>query len=145
MEINICDEYGEIFIREGEVRLCIEVLECICGIGFDVINVIFLGEEEICSMHGKYLNDYSATDVITFGYGDDGEKVGEIYISIDQAIKVANELRIEVKDEIMLYIVHGWLHLKGYNDLTDEEAGIMRLMEAEMMSNIREKFKNEHS
>lgn len=140
MDVSICNEYGAIDLSEDEIFLCIEVLSENCAIKFNVINVIFLCEDDICSMHERYLNDASPTDVITFGYSDMDEAIGEIYVSVDQAMKSSKELMLPVKSELILYIVHGWLHLRGYNDSTDDERSSMRAMEAKMMTLINERL-----
>jgi len=84
----------------------------------------------------EYRGKRGTTDVIAFPFkeGKDseysGELLGDIYISIEQASrqKVGSLL-----DELKLLVVHGLLHLAGYNDTTEEERKIMRKKEAEYL------------
>ena len=55
------------------------------------------------------------------------ESVGEICISIDEAIKNSKTFGTSVSHEITLYLIHGWLHLFGLNDKTETEIKAMRL------------------
>ena len=69
-------------------------------------------------MHARFLNDPTATDVITFPHGDG---IGEIIVSFDTAIRQASEFGEPVFRELFRYMVHGLLHLHGYIDTEPEE------------------------
>ena len=89
------------------------------------IDIIFTDDSTISSLHGTYLNDSSPTDVITFDLGDD-EIEGEIYISVERAKLQAEEYRVTLKEELTRLIVHGLLHLKGYDDREETDRRIMK-------------------
>lgn len=114
--------------RIGGIRALVKSLECYVPIHYDALSVAFLTEPDLCSIHKRFLRDPSPTDVITFPADpEDPEQVGEICISIDEALKYA-ELS-SLADELTLYLVHGWLHLAHYTDQTEQEQWQMRQME----------------
>jgi probable rRNA maturation factor len=79
------------------------------------LGVVFLNDKEIRWLNRKYLNHDRPTDVLAFDYRALGS---ELAISLDTAARNAKIYNTSLKEEIMLYIIHGILHLYGYNDTT---------------------------
>ena len=74
---------------------------------------VFLVDDcQIGTVHGEFFGDSSATDVITFPLGN----YGEILVSVETARRQAEEFACSFERELTLYIVHGLLHLHGYED-----------------------------
>jgi len=79
----------------------------------------FITSEEIHKINKKYLNHDRSTDIITFNYsGDHNELDGEIFISVENAEVFAKKYKVTPNKEIIRLIIHGILHLKGYNDIS---------------------------
>jgi probable rRNA maturation factor len=97
------------------------------------LSVAFLTEPALARLHGRFLGDPSATDVITFAGDGPGGTAGEICVSVDAAARHAGLARPRLSAEITLYVVHGWLHLAGYADTTPAERRSMRGAEARAM------------
>ena len=97
-----------------------------------MLSVVFVGDKEISQIHKTFMNDPSVTDVITFiGEAHPAEPfAGEIVINVDQARRAGPEHGQSAKSELLLYLVHGWLHLAGYRDKKPKEAKVMRAAEA---------------
>ena len=93
------------------------------------LSVVFVMDETIAQVHAAFMNDPSATDVITFPADPAMNLAGEIIVSVDQAIKQAKAFNEPFNRELSLYLIHGWLHLAGYNDQSDEERSAMRRAE----------------
>jgi probable rRNA maturation factor len=72
------------------------------------------------------MEDPSPTDVITFPAQPEMESAGEIIVSVDHARSQAAELGETFSRELSLYLVHGWLHLAGYDDHKDSDRAKMR-------------------
>ena len=88
------------------------------------VNVYLTGDREIREINRKFLNHDTATDVIAFGraergfLGEEKDYLGDIVVSVETARSVAGELKIPFKEELARYLVHGALHLLGYDDHT---------------------------
>ncbi|MFC2089607.1 rRNA maturation RNase YbeY [Bacteroidota bacterium] len=90
------------------------------------INVIFTSNPYLLILNREYLNHDYNTDVITFEYNSEEKIAGDIFISIDQVMINSEQLCIKFVNELERVIIHGILHLLGYNDSTDEERFIIR-------------------
>ena len=74
---------------------------------------------EMALVNQQFLNHKGSTDVITFNHLESDESAtihGELFISVDDAMKQAKEFRSTWQDELVRYVVHGVLHLCGYDD-----------------------------
>ncbi|MAJ29295.1 rRNA maturation RNase YbeY [bacterium TMED181] len=91
---------------------------------FGEISVCFVDDEAIARLHGEYLGDPTPTDVITFPLSEEDSRPldGEIVISSGAAIRQAQEHLSTPLTELHLYVVHGLLHLTGFDDLTEADA-----------------------
>ena len=105
----------------------------------DLLVINFVTAAEITELNEKYLDHYYSTDVITFDYSEDRNKIdGEIFISIDDADSNAHKYKIPFKNEITRLIIHGILHLIGYDDQQKKDKIIMKRMENDLLN--RNKF-----
>ena len=95
------------------------------------INICFVNNPLIKKFNAKFLKTNSATDVLAFNLGG-GKKIilADIMISTDTAIKQATVFKTTPDYELSLYIVHGILHILGYNDRTKTQTRLMRKKES---------------
>lgn len=93
------------------------------------ISIIFCSDNYILDINQKYLEHDYFTDIITFDYCEDDKLSGDLFISIDSVMENSIEYGTEFNDELNRVIVHGLLHLIGYDDHTDEDAAEMRAKE----------------
>lgn len=93
------------------------------------INVIFCSDNYILDVNMKYLQHDYFTDIITFDYCEDDYLSGDLFISIDSVRENALFYGTDFKDELNRVIVHGVLHLIGYDDHCDEDIAMMRSKE----------------
>lgn len=85
------------------------------------LNIVLLNDEEHTKMNNDYLNHDYSTDIITFEF-EEGEKInGEIYINHQQMLKNAEEYSTSAENELSRLIIHGALHLNGYDDHSEDE------------------------
>ena len=101
------------------------------------LSVAFLSEPALARLHGRFLGDPSATDVITFEGDPSSGTAGEICVSVDAAARQAGRAARRLSDEITLYVVHGWLHLAGYDDTGPGPKRAMRRAEARAIRLLR--------
>jgi len=97
------------------------------------LSVAFLADPALARLHARYLGDPSPTDVITFCGDPANGLAGEICVSADAAVRTAGRARGRLSREIALYLVHGWLHLAGYDDRIPAAKRVMRRAEARAM------------
>lgn len=102
------------FVAESEVRK------------LGNINIIFCSDNYILDVNIKYLGHDYYTDIITFDYCEKNILSGDLFISIDTVKDNAQFYGTEFNDELNRVIVHGLLHLIGYDDHTPEEQKVMR-------------------
>lgn len=94
----------------------------------------FVDDAEIGRLHGAFMGDPSPTDIITFPYDpDDGERGGDIVISVDTAARNAEEHGWPVSKELGFLALHGLLHVLGWDDATDEDRAAMLARQHELM------------
>lgn len=93
------------------------------------ISIIFCSDNYILDINQKYLQHDYFTDIITFDYCEGDKLSGDLFISIDSVKENAMEYGSEFSDELNRVIVHGILHLIGYDDHTEEDIAMMRKKE----------------
>ena len=90
------------------------------------ISIIFCSDNYILDVNHRYLEHDYFTDIITFDYCEGDRLSGDLFISVDSVKENSLEYGTEFKDELNRVIVHGILHLIGYDDHTDEDVMTMR-------------------
>ncbi len=117
------------------------------------LNIIFVTSDEIQKLNKNYRNIDRSTDILSFSYlsgiddagaGDDPAVIGEIYISPEAALKNSRDQGEgwSLKLEIMLLIIHGMLHIYGYDHEDEEERAIMYNIQDSMIHDLRNKNRN---
>lgn len=107
------------------------------GVQADELSVMLVSEEEICQLHADYFDDPTPTDCITFPIDEEEEEgyrlLGDLFICPMTAIKYVEENGGDPYTELTLYLVHGLLHLLGYDDIEPADREKMRAAEARHM------------
>ena len=93
------------------------------------INIIFCSDNYILDVNQKYLQHDYFTDIITFDYCEDDTLSGDLFISVDSVKENASFYGTEFEVELNRVIVHGLLHLIGYDDHKDQDIKMMRSKE----------------
>lgn len=93
------------------------------------INVIFCSDNYILDVNMKYLQHDYFTDIITFDYCEGNVLSGDLFISVDSVRENSIEFGTDFEEELHRVIVHGVLHLIGYDDHTEEDKKLMRQKE----------------
>ena len=97
------------------------------------INIVFTNDEDLREINIKYLSHNYYTDIITFDYSEGNSVSGDIYISVERVQENAEKFHVEKRMEMLRVIIHGILHLTGYNDSDESEKEKMRYMEDESL------------
>ena len=99
--------------------------------GVDEVGVVFVGDAEMIRLNTAHRHKRKTTDVLSFGNdgawkGEDGEKLlGDVVISMPQIRRQAKEAGKAVRDELAMMLVHGVLHLMGYDHETVKDEKVM--------------------
>ncbi len=93
------------------------------------LSISFLDTRSMCNVHKKFLSDSTLTDVITFPGSKEFKLAGEICISPEYALNATKIYNTSFSEELSLYLIHGYLHLAGLNDI--EEYDVLSMREAE--------------
>ena len=97
---------------------------------FSVVNIILENDEYLRNLKKDYFNQDVYTDVISFNLEDSNTPIeGEIYISLPRIIANAKKYRNSLNNEFKRIVIHGLLHLVGYNDLTNSDKKQMTSLE----------------
>ena len=102
-------------------------------------NIIFCSDNYILDVNLKYLQHDYFTDIITFDYCENNVLSGDLFISVDSVRENSVFYNTEFEDELNRVMVHGILHLIGYDDHTEEDQKVMREKENYYLS-LREKL-----
>lgn len=93
------------------------------------LSLVFMTDPALARLHADFLDDHTTTDVITFEGEPAFGTAGEICVSADTAAAFAQKHHHDFSEELTLYVIHGWLHLAGYDDLEPTKKRRMRAAE----------------
>ena len=149
MELTVRNLQKKISIRPHTIRRTLrKVLESL-GIAGAQLSVVLVGEGRMRTLNRRYLGHDYVTDVLTFNLSDHASHlagrrpenkeilIGEIIICPAVAYRNARRNGVVPADEIMLYAVHGVLHLLGYDDRRPQDARRMQKKQEDLMGLLK--------
>ncbi|HEX3988595.1 MAG TPA: rRNA maturation RNase YbeY [Verrucomicrobiae bacterium] len=105
------------------------------------LGVHLVGAREMAEMNEKYLRHEGSTDVITFDYHENDQSLhGEIFICIDEALIQARQFGVSWQSEVARYLVHGLLHLEGFDDTEPALRKAMKRRENNLVKELSTRF-----
>ncbi len=135
MNVHTFDEQSSISISKTHVDALVQHVLELENIQTEEVMVHFVTRERICDLHSEFFDDPSPTDCISFPI--DENTLGEVFVCTDVAIEYAKEHNLDPKDETTLYVVHGLLHLMGYDDIEEKDQRMMQIKEKSCMQSLR--------
>jgi probable rRNA maturation factor len=138
--IEILIDHPRLHSRTASIRSMVRTALIEIGSRFPAgdLSIAFLTDDRLASLHDDFLNDPTPTDVITFPGDPLMDFAGEVCVSVDRALSVCSEHGHSFEEELTLYLVHGLLHLAGWDDKTPEDRIGMREGESRVMHTLRE-------
>lgn len=137
MSHSIAWEVDEPCVDDVEVRRTLDAALSHGGRAGIQLSVVFVTDPVLARLHEEALGDPSETDVISFDLGEEGGgPAGELYVSVDCARTQAAQRRVTLGRELALYLVHGALHLCGFDDHEPEDRERMRAAERTVLEGL---------
>jgi probable rRNA maturation factor len=142
VKINVHNKQKSLPISSSIVKKIVLAVITLEKQNCDEVSIYFVDTEEICALHEEFFNDASVTDCISFPMDEQefegGYKIlGEVFVCPQTAYDYAQKYKKEPQEECILYIVHGLLHLMGYNDEKPKVKIAMRKAEKKHMLNLK--------
>ena len=100
------------------------------------LTIIFCSDTYLLDLNRQHLDHDYFTDIITFDYSDFPVVSGDLFISFDRVKENAFDFNVSFEHELHRVIIHGFLHLCGYLDKSEEDELIMRSKENQALSLI---------
>lgn len=103
------------------------------------ISIALLGDSKMAALHKQFMNIPGPTDVLTFEIDHDARGriiAGEVVVCVPYARREAARRKSDVNHELLLYALHGVLHLSGYDDLTPKDHARMHAEEDRILEKI---------
>lgn len=121
---------------QGEVKKVFNIIHRKLKINGE-LEVNIVGEKEIKELNFSYRGKNKITDVLSFAWGEDevvkSKFLGQIYICYPQIARQAKELSIRTKEEFARMLVHGFLHIVGYDHVEKKQAEKMFKIQEEVL------------
>ena len=136
MPVYFHNEDVKLEVNSSELSTWIK--DAVNSFGFLVgdLNVIFCSDEHLKEINIKYLNHDYYTDIITFDYSEKTLINGDLFISTDRIKENSSINKVKFIVELYRVIIHGVLHLCGFNDKTSAEKKKIREKEDYLLSLI---------
>ncbi|MFA6917161.1 MAG: rRNA maturation RNase YbeY [Parachlamydiales bacterium] len=141
--IDVVDEQNDFVIQPEQVKAIVKEVVLFEGQRFNEVAVFFITNEKMCEMHAEFFDDPSPTDCISLPMdeeeGDGYRHLGEIFVCPFTAKEFVSLHGGSCEEEVTLYIVHGLLHLMGYDDIDETDEAAMRTAEARHLMHLKER------
>lgn len=131
MDVEIANTQSALVIDEE--RLCNSAATILRDAGYaeGSLSLAVVDDPTIHELNARHLEHDYPTDVLSFALVDEPPRLeGEVIVSADTALTNAADYGWPAEDELLLYVIHGVLHLAGHRDKADDEVAAMRAAEA---------------
>jgi probable rRNA maturation factor len=127
VSIHITNRQKALPIDRRRVRRAVEAILRDAEIADAQISIAFVNDRAIAALHQRFLDDPEPTDVLSFVLERSEDSLeGEVVVSAETARALAASYKSTPEDEVLRYVIHGLLHLVGYDDTTPRQRAAMR-------------------
>lgn len=141
MDVYVYDQQHALKLPHDAVQALTTQVVSNEGYHYDEVSIHFVDTKTISELHEQYFDDPSPTDCISFPIDDpdaEGYRVlGDVFVCPETAIEYAEKHGCDPYEETALYIVHGLLHLMGYDDVEEEDRKEMRAAEERHLKSLK--------
>jgi len=132
--IHITNRQKTLPVDRRRMRQAVRAIVRNAGISEATISIAIVDDPTIAKLHQQFLDDPEPTDVLSFVLERSEQSLeGEVVASADTARTCAPRYRSTPEEELLLYVIHGTLHLVGYDDTTPRRRAVMRKKEMEYL------------
>ena len=137
ISVDVCNEQSALLVDCELMRRAVGVVLRGESIAAATISLAVVDDPTMRELNRRYLEHDYDTDVLSFLLDDDdGRLDGEVIVSADTALLRAAEYGWSGAHEMLLYVIHGTLHLTGYDDHSDEDRATMRRLEMKYLKEL---------
>lgn len=139
MKISVYNTQKDLKVSSRSVKKTVQLALDFHKIDCDEIAIHFITNRKMCALHRDFFNDPEPTDCITFPYQKDHLGhffLGEVFVCPKTALHYIATHGGDPYSEVTLYVVHGILHLLGFDDMNSKDRKIMRAKEKELMTHL---------
>ncbi len=143
MNVLFANRQRALSTPQGAVERLVQTFLQWKKVSCDEVSIHFVEKEEICRLHDNFFDDPMATDCISFPIDhpessqEDYSVLGEVFVCPEVGIEYANNEKKDPYTEVSLYVIHGLLHLLGFDDQKEEERMIMQGEENSAMEYLK--------
>lgn len=142
MKINVFCKRKIFALNSNSVKKAVRAVLELEKVECDEVSIYFVDQKTISSLHEEFFQDPSPTDCISFPIdgpkkGDGYAVLGDVFICPEIAFQYAKKHSLNALEETTLYLVHGLLHLIGYDDIDPKDRKVMRKKEKRCMDSLK--------
>ncbi len=135
LDIAIARQHPSADVDEKRLRHAVKAILTDAGITSGEVSIAVVDDARMHELNRRYLNHDYPTDVLSFVLAREGDSLeGQIIVSGDYAAREAVRYGWNADDELLLYTIHGTLHLAGYDDLNADAKREMREAERKYLT-----------
>jgi probable rRNA maturation factor len=135
LSIDVTDEQHQLVFDPARLTRAAEAILRDAGIEQAQLSIAIVDDATIHALNRQFLAHDYPTDVLSFALEQGpGSLEGEVVASAETAVRSAADFGWEPQDELLLYVIHGALHLVGHDDATDEDRRAMRAAEGRYLA-----------
>lgn len=143
MDVQVIQDQEHLPIDSSSVVALVKDFLTFHEVDFDEVSIHFVDTAVISHLHAQFFDDPSPTDCISFPMDDSNEEgyrmMGDVFICPETASAYVASNGGDAYHEVTLYLVHGLLHLLGFDDIDEEDRLLMRSEEKRYLSHVSKK------
>lgn len=135
MKVYTKNQQSDLPISAKSVRRLVREVVALEDLFFEEVTIHFVKTPRMCAIHLEFFNDPSPTDSMSFPLDD--QIMGDVFVCPETAILYASTHKKDPYEEASLYLVHGLLHIMGYDDLNPKAKRQMRAAEKRHLKHLK--------
>lgn len=139
--IDLMDETGRAMPDLKRMQSVVDAAIAADGLGPSALTVLLIDDAESARLHQEHFDAPDTTDVMTFPDGSENPEtgrthLGDLAVCVDVAERAALERGRSTSDELTLYVLHGVLHLLGYDDVDPDDQAVMWAEQRRLLATV---------